>query len=149
MNDICLVEVKEEKQQIDRSSYVGRADVRGLIEFAKAQLGKAYVYGTAGPSSFDCSGLVYYCYKSVLGITVPRSSAALVSAGVAVDKANLLPGDILLFNTSGSGISHAGLYIGDGKMIHASSGSVMSVVVSDVYTGYYANRFVAARRVLK
>lgn len=148
-NDISLVEVKEEKQQIDRSSYVGRADVRGLIEFAKAQLGKAYVYGTAGPSSFDCSGLVYYCYKSVLGITVPRSSAALVSAGVAVDKTNLLPGDILLFNTSGSGISHAGLYIGDGKMIHASSGSVMSVVVSDVYTGYYANRFVAARRVLK
>lgn len=146
-NDISLVEIKQE--QIDRSNFIGRMDVTSLIEYAKAQLGKPYVYATSGPNSFDCSGLVYYCYKNVLGITVPRSSAALASAGVAVDRSNLLPGDIVLFNTFGKGISHAGIYIGNGKMIHASSGSNMCVVISDVNTGYYAPRFVAARRVIK
>lgn len=147
-NDISLTEIKKE-DNIDRSSYAGRLDVKGLVDYAKAQLGKPYVYATAGPNSFDCSGLVYYCYKTVLGITVPRSSSALISAGVAVDRSNLLPGDIVLFNTFGKGISHAGIYIGNGKMIHASSGSNMCVVISDVNTGYYAPRFVAARRVLK
>lgn len=147
-NDISLLEIKNE-EQMDRSSYAGRLDVNGLVDYAKAQLGKPYVYATAGPSSFDCSGLVYYCYKNVLGITVPRSSSALVSAGVAVNRSELMPGDILLFNTYGKGISHAGIYIGNGKMVHASSGVNMKVVISDVNTGYYAPRFVAARRVIK
>lgn len=148
-NDISLTEVKEEKVVVDRSAFAGRNDVMGLIEFAKAQIGKPYVYASAGPDSFDCSGLVYYCYKNVLGMTVPRSSAALVSCGVSVEREDLLPGDILLFNTSGSGISHAGIYIGDGKMVHASSGQLMSVVISDIDSGYYLPRFVAARRVIK
>ena len=82
-------------------------------------------------------------------MTVSRSSSALVSSGVPVEKANLLPGDILLFNTYGSGISHAGLYIGDGKMVHASSGKMMSVVISDINSGYYLDKFVTARRVIK
>jgi hypothetical protein len=148
-NDISLVEVKEEKVEMDRSSYIGRSDIMGLIEFAKAQIGKPYVYATAGPDSFDCSGLVYYCYKSVLDITVPRSSVALASCGVSVEREDLMPGDILLFNTTGAGISHAGIYIGGGKMIHASSGQLMSVVISDIDSGYYLPRFVAARRVIK
>ena len=148
-NDISLTEVKEEKVEVDRSAYAGRNDVAGLIDFAKSQIGKPYVFASAGPDSFDCSGLVYYCYKSVLGMTVPRSSAALVSCGVSVEREDLLPGDILLFNTSGSGISHAGIYIGGGKMVHASSGQLMSVVISDIDSGYYLPRFVAARRVIK
>lgn len=146
-NDISLVKASEE--QIDRSSFSGRLDVQGLIEYAKLQLGKPYVYATAGPNSFDCSGLVYHCYKTVLGITVPRSSSALVSAGVAVSKSDLMPGDIVLFNTNGRGISHAGIYIGDGKMIHASSGVNMRVVISDINSGYYLQRYVTARRVIK
>ena len=148
-NDISLSEIKEEAESVDRSAYAGRKDVMGLVEFAKAQIGKPYVYATAGPDSFDCSGLVYYCYKNVLNINVSRSSSALVSCGVPVEKENLLPGDILLFNTYGKGISHAGLYIGDGKMVHASSGKMMSVVISDINSGYYLDKFVAARRVIK
>ena len=148
-NDISFSEVKAEVVNIDRSSYSGRSDVQGLIEFAKAQIGKPYLFGSSGPDSFDCSGLVYYCYKTVLGTNIARSSAALVSCGVAVERENLLPGDILLFNTNGKGISHAGIYIGDGKMVHASSGQLMSVVISDIDSGYYLPRFVAARRVIK
>ncbi|MCQ8189212.1 C40 family peptidase [Streptomyces rugosispiralis] len=85
------------------------------IAFAKAQLGKPYVWGATGPSSFDCSGLTQAAWKSA-GISLPRTTWDQVKAGTRVSAPQLQPGDLVFFYDD---ISHVGLYIGDGMMIHA------------------------------
>lgn len=119
-----------------------------LVSFARSQLGKPYRYGSGGPSSFDCSGFTSYVYKNAAGVGISRSSSSQAGNGKFVSAGELLPGDLVFFNTSGRGISHVGLYIGNGQMIHASSGSNMKVIVSDVFSGYYKSRYVTARRIL-
>ncbi|MEU4893571.1 NlpC/P60 family protein [Streptomyces sp. NPDC044780] len=85
------------------------------IAFAKAQLGKPYVWGATGPSSFDCSGLTQAAWKSA-GISLPRTTWDQVKIGTRVSTSQLQPGDLVFFYDD---ISHVGLYIGDGMMIHA------------------------------
>jgi cell wall-associated NlpC family hydrolase len=84
---------------------------------AKAQLGKKYEYGSAGPDTFDCSGLTSYAWKAA-GITLPRSAADQYAATTRITKAQLLPGD-LIFYASGSSVSHVAMYVGDGKLVQA------------------------------
>ena len=67
--------------------------------------------------------------------------------GLSVNKSDLIPGDLLFFNTSGSGISHVGLYVGDGKMIHASSGA-KKVQVTSISESYYVKRYISAKRII-
>jgi cell wall-associated NlpC family hydrolase len=93
-----------------------------LVSLARAQLGRRYVLGGETPDrGFDCSGLVRYL-TSALNLKLPRTAAQQASAGAAVpkDTASLQPGDLLLFG-SGKRISHIGIYIGEGRFIHASS----------------------------
>ncbi len=98
------------------------------------------------PNSFDCSGLTYYVYKQN-GITLPRASKSQASAGKSVSKSNLKAGDLVFFNTNGKGISHVGIYIGDGKMIHSTKpGDV--VKTTSINSSYYKNKFVTARRIV-
>ncbi|MEU8873137.1 NlpC/P60 family protein [Streptomyces javensis] len=85
------------------------------IAFAKAQLGKPYVWGATGPSSFDCSGLTQAAWKSA-GISLPRTTWDQVKAGTRVSTSQLQPGDLVFFYDD---VSHVGLYIGGGMMIHA------------------------------
>ena len=121
--------------------------VEKVINIAKQQLGKPYGWGAEGPNSFDCSGLVYYSYKNGAGITLPRASKSQASAGRYVSKSNLKAGDLVFFNTNGKGISHVGIYIGDGKMIHSTKpGDV--VKTTSINSSYYKNRFVTARRIV-
>ena len=95
----------------------------GVVGEAYAQLGKPYVYAGAGPSVFDCSGLVQYCYKQQ-GIGVPHSSYAIANIGTSVSVSDLQPGDILGFR----GWGHVGIYIGNGQYIHApQTGDVVRV----------------------
>ena len=145
----CLVEVKIHKETVNRSA-ISRRDksIKKIIDGAYKTLGRPYVYGDAGSRGFDCSGLTYSLYLNNLGIKLPRSSSSLVSAGTKVNKTDLKPGDIILFNTNGKGISHAGLYIGEGNMIHASSGK-KKVVIEDINSKYYKSRYVTARRILQ
>ena len=121
--------------------------VQRVVDLAHAQLGKPYVWGAEGPSSFDCSGLTYYIYKQV-GITLPRVSRDQYSAGRAVSKSDLQAGDIVFQSTDGSGkISHVGIYVGNGYMIHAPKpGDV--VKKTNMNTSYWNNAYVGARRVL-
>ena len=121
-----------------------------VLSFARAQIGKSYVWGAQGPSSFDCSGLTYYVYKNSVGITLPRVSSAQGNAGVAVSKSNLQPGDLVFFDTSGANngqITHVGIYAGNNMLIHASSGKG-KVIETSMATSYWQNAFVKARRVL-
>ena len=126
------------------------SSVNAVLNFASQQLGKPYVWGAQGPSSFDCSGLTYYVYKNAAGITIPRTSSQQSRYGTTVSKSNLRAGDLIFFDTSGpnnGGVSHVGLYVGNGQMIHASS-SKKKVVQVSVETSYWNNAYVTAKRVL-
>jgi cell wall-associated NlpC family hydrolase len=93
-----------------------------IVALARAQVGKRYVLGGKSPSrGFDCSGLVQYIV-SALQISLPRTAREQAHAGVAVpkDTSELLPGDLLTFG-KGKQITHIGIYVGDGRMIHAST----------------------------
>ena len=93
-----------------------------IVALARAQIGKRYVYGGESPSrGFDCSGLVQYV-AAALQIRVPRTARLQARVGDAIpaDTSRLLPGDVLTFG-SGKSISHVGIYVGDGRMVHAST----------------------------
>ncbi|MER7725397.1 NlpC/P60 family protein [Streptomyces sp. NPDC096323] len=85
------------------------------VAFAYTALGKPYVWGATGPSSFDCSGLTQAAWRSA-GVSLPRTTYTQINAGTRVAQSELAPGDLVFFY---SGISHVGLYIGNGQMIHA------------------------------
>ncbi|MFE2509112.1 NlpC/P60 family protein [Streptomyces naganishii] len=89
------------------------------VSYAYAKLGSPYVWGATGPDAFDCSGLVQAAYRSA-GISLPRTTYAQIGAGRRVPRSELLPGDLVFFY---SGVSHVGIYIGGGRMIHAPNPS--------------------------
>ena len=84
------------------------------VKLARSQLGVPYVYGGESPGGFDCSGLVMWVYGR-LGIPLPHNAAALYSTGRPVAVSHLRPGDLVFFH----GLGHVGIYIGQGRMIHA------------------------------
>ncbi|MCZ7458498.1 C40 family peptidase [Streptomyces sp. WMMC940] len=94
-------------------TYAAKAEK--VLSFARAQIGKPYVWGATGPSSYDCSGLTQAAWRAA-GVDLPRTTWDQVKAGQSVATADLLPGDLVFFYDD---ISHVGVYIGDGKMIHA------------------------------
>ncbi|MFD4875084.1 C40 family peptidase [Streptomyces sp. NPDC058420] len=85
------------------------------VAFARAQVGKPYVWGATGPGSYDCSGLTQAAWKAT-GVTLPRATTAQADAGTTVPLADAQPGDLVFFHDD---ISHVGVYAGDGMMIHA------------------------------
>ncbi|MFD4030306.1 NlpC/P60 family protein [Streptomyces sp. NPDC058637] len=95
------------------SGYAAKADK--VLAFARAQIGKPYVWGATGPASYDCSGLTQAAWKAA-GVTLPRTTWDQVEAGTRVATADLQPGDLVFFYDD---ISHVGVYKGDGMMIHA------------------------------
>lgn len=125
----------------------GTGTGQDIVDYAKTFLGVPYVYGGTSPSGFDCSGLVYYCYKH-FGYSVNRTAAGLAYSGTPVSSTSLQIGDIILFtSTDGSYVGHTGLYIGGGQFIHAPhTGDV--VKISNLSDTYYTNRYWGARRVI-
>ena len=107
-------------------------------------LGVPYVWGGTSPSGFDCSGLVQYVCRQN-GISVPRVAASQRGAGTYVSRENLQPGDLVFFS-NGGGISHVGIYVGNGNMIHApQTGDV--VKISSIETSYRISHYAGAVRV--
>ncbi|SDY41528.1 Cell wall-associated hydrolase, NlpC family [Modestobacter sp. DSM 44400] len=109
------------------------------VETALAQVGDAYVWGAGGPSAFDCSGLMQYAYAAA-GITLPHSSRAQSAMGAAVSRSELQPGDMVFFY---SPVSHVGMYVGNGKMVHAATFGVPVQVTSVDMKGYVGARRMA------
>jgi peptidoglycan DL-endopeptidase CwlO len=113
--------------------------VATAIRTALAQVGKPYVFGAAGPNGFDCSGLTMFAYAAA-GISLPHSSSAQSRLGIAVSRSDLQPGDLVYFY---SPVSHVGLYIGNGMMVHARTyGQPVAVTTVDM------NGYAGARRVV-
>ena len=114
-------------------------DVAAVLETALAQVGDTYVWAGSGPDGFDCSGLTSYAYAAA-GVALPHSSRAQSQMGVAVSRSELQPGDLVFF---GSPVYHVGIYVGNGKMVHARDFH-QPVAVTSVDIGDYAG----ARRIL-
>jgi cell wall-associated NlpC family hydrolase len=120
-----------------------------VISTAKSLIGTPYVWGgkSLADGGFDCSGFTQYVYGKA-GITLNRVSYEQATQGVTVSRASLKPGDLVFFSFAGDGrVSHVGIYIGDGKMIHSpKTGDV--VKVTDITTAYWQNIYVTAKRVI-
>jgi cell wall-associated NlpC family hydrolase len=102
------------------------------VQTALAQVGDPYVWGSSGPDGFDCSGLTQYAYAAA-GISLPHSSRAQSGLGTPVSRADLMPGDLVYFY---SPVSHVGIYVGDGKMVHARTHGLPVAVTSVDQAGY-------------
>ena len=115
-----------------------------VVAEAQRHIGTRYRWGGESTRGFDCSGFVRYVFRESEGINLPRTSREQAKFGQPVSREDLQPGDIVSFATGGgSRVSHVGMYIGDNKFIHSSSSRGVRI---DTLTGYYAKRFVNARR---
>jgi cell wall-associated NlpC family hydrolase len=113
------------------------ASAQKAVDTALAQLGDPYVWAAAGPNAFDCSGLTQFAYKAA-GVTLPHSSKSQSTMGSYVAKSDLKPGDLVFFY---SPVSHVGMYIGNGQIVHApTSGSVVKIVKLDAMPSYNTAR---------
>ncbi len=114
-----------------------------IVDYAQNYLRAPYVWGGMSPSGFDCSGFTKYVY-SHFGIDLPRTASGQTDLGTYVKESNLQPGDLVFFDTDGSGISHVGIYIGNGNFISAAS---VDVCISSLNSGYWAGCYVTARHI--
>jgi cell wall-associated NlpC family hydrolase len=129
-------------------SLAGRAvsSAQELVMQAMGLIGIRYTFGGRNPDTgFDCSGLVRYVFNHVTGRSLPHNSFEMARLGSRVEQGELQPGDLVFFNTRGSRYSHVGIYVGEGRFIHAPSrgGRVHIVNMGD---RYWVSRFDGARR---
>lgn len=116
-----------------------------IEETAKSHLGKTYVWGANGPYTFDCSGFTKSVFREH-GIKIPRVSRDQAKVGQIIPMQQLVKGDLIFFDSKKSSrVSHVGIYLGEGKFIHASS-SKKRVVVSKLGSSYYTKHFKWGRR---
>jgi cell wall-associated NlpC family hydrolase len=113
---------------------------------AMALVGIRYTFGGRSPDTgFDCSGLVRYVFNRVTGRSLPHNSFDMAKLGMTVAKGELQPGDLVFYNTRGRSYSHVGIYVGEGRFIHAPSrGGRVHIV--DMRHSYWLSRFDGARR---
>ncbi|PRR74467.1 C40 family peptidase [Neomoorella humiferrea] len=117
-----------------------------VAAIARQYLGVPYRWAGTSPSGFDCSGFTQYVFRQV-GIELPRTASDQAASGSHVAKEDLQVGDLVFFNTYGTGISHVGIYIGNGKFISASSSRGVAIDnIDDPY--YWGRRYRGARRVI-
>ncbi len=140
---------QDELRMVERPPLVDPRLVRGadIVRDAMRYLGTPYVWGGESGSGVDCSGFVYIVLAAQVPGLARTSSFEYFRMGTAIDRANLLPGDLVFFTTYAAGPSHVGIYIGEGKFIQASSGA-RRVVITPLDDPYYAARYLGARRLL-
>ncbi|MEY2735156.1 MAG: Murein DD-endopeptidase MepH precursor [Pseudomonadota bacterium] len=131
--------------QPTRASQPQRNDV---ALFAMGLLDTRYRWGGRGPATgFDCSGLVSHVFQEAIGLRVQGTSAELGQKARPVPASQLLPGDLVFFNTLGARHSHVGVYVGDGRFVHASNPRT-GVRIDQLSNRYYAQRFEGAGTLL-
>lgn len=118
-----------------------------VVQYAKTFLGTPYRNGGTTRDGLDCSGLVLSVY-SHFHVQLPRESIDQSHSGKEIGRSGIEPGDLVFFKTSRQPVSHVGIYIGDGRFIHAST-SARSVRIDEMASDYFKHRFVTARRVIE
>ena len=142
--------VTEEPADGDAAQSEDKVDRQALVEYAKKFLGVKYEWGEESPKTgFDCSGFVWYVYDK-FGISITRQSSSQAQGGRKISKSELKPGDLVFFDTNDKNgklndISHVGIYIGDGKFIHASTYEHKKIVIESLSSSYYSKRYMCAR----
>lgn len=116
-----------------------------LAESIGDLMGSPYRYAGTTPKGFDCSGFTSYLFNG-FDISLPHSSKSQNTVGYWIAKDQLREGDLVFFNTDGKGISHVGVYVGNGKFAHSATNE--GVIITDLNSSYYAKRYVSARRIL-
>ncbi|HEY0660840.1 MAG TPA: C40 family peptidase [Lysobacter sp.] len=124
----------------------GDGRIKTMLQKALALLGTPYRWGGTDPDKgFDCSGLVGYVFRNALGIELPRVSRDMARNGELItDRAKLTAGDLVFFGRKGR-VNHVGIYVGEGRFVHAPSRG-KDVMVSSLETGYWSGKFMQARR---
>jgi cell wall-associated NlpC family hydrolase len=114
------------------------------VRAALAQLDRPYRYGGHTPRGFDCSGLVYYAYQ-LSGLEIPRTSLGQLRSARPIPLRELAPGDLLFFRERKKQASHVGLYVGEGRFVHAST-SNQAVILSQLASPYWKKHLMSAGR---
>jgi cell wall-associated NlpC family hydrolase len=137
-----------QRQRAKRIAAAKRADRKraSLVRVALNQKGDRYIAGHSGPGAFDCSGFTKYVYKKAAGKNLPHYSGAQMNRSKRVSRKHLKPGDLLFYGRGGS--QHVSMYIGKGKMIHATNPR-SGVRVDSINMGYYTARFAGAGRLVQ
>ena len=140
---------KNVETKVNNTTNTSSSTGENIAAFAKKYVGYPYTYGGTTPGAgFDCSGFVYYVYNSC-GISLSRSCSVQSTSGIAVSKDSLQPGDIIFFNNGANGsIGHVGIYIGDGKIVHAKNSNSGITIDSINGGGYYDTYYYSARRIV-
>lgn len=139
--------VEASEDPIAKYASPGEDAVGDLLLQAMSLLGVAYRFGGNSPvSGLDCSGFVRYVFQKSLKVNLPRTSAEMAHIGKAVDKSELVAGDLVFFNTRGFAYSHVGMYMGNGKFIHAPR-TGRNVEVVNLNQSYWQSRWNGARRI--
>lgn len=121
------------------------AKAREVVMYAFSLMGIDYRYGGDDPEGgLDCSGLVSYVYRHAAGIRLPHNAFRIAHLGREIKRSALKPGDLVFFNTLGRPFSHVGIYIGNGRFIHAPNRD-RKITISSLRSHYYARHFEAAR----
>lgn len=139
LHPLPVVKFKPKKKKPRRAMQLHRSFGARLVGFAERFVGTPYVWGGSSPSGFDCSGLVRYVYAH-FGISLPRTTYGQFGRGHRVGRSGLRPGDLVFFD----GVGHVGMYVGNGRFIHAPHSGTRVRVQS--LSGWYSSRFVGARR---
>lgn len=114
--------------------------------YATGLVGTPYRWGGGTPAEgFDCSGLVGHVYAQIGGLALPRRSTEISRIGHALDRSELAPGDLVFFNTQGAPFTHVGIYVGEGRFVHAASAK-SGILLSRLDEAYWRTRYDGARR---
>lgn len=121
-------------------------DASGISNFALQFVGTPYVWGGNAPGGFDCSGFTQYVVANTVGIDIGQGTHGQPGFGTWVDYGAWQPGDLVFFaNTYGPGVTHVGIYIGNGEFVHAENYGT-GVTISSMYSDYYSAHYYGATR---
>lgn len=132
------------KPSTSTGSSTSSSSASKVISYGKRFMGTPYVWGGSAPGGFDCSGFITYVYRNAVGVSLPRTVASIYQTGTRVSSPQ--PGDIVFFETYKPGASHAGIYLGNGQFLNASSSQ--GVTISSMSNSYWSKRYLGAKRYL-
>ena len=134
-------------QPMPAGRQVSQNEADQLIGSAMSLLGVAYRFGGTSPTTgMDCSAFMQYIFRRTMQVNLPRTSSEQAKVGTQVSRSALQPGDMVFFSPGGRRISHVGMYIGNGRMVHAPR-TGKNIDITSIDSGYWAKYYTTARRV--